>query len=731
MQKIAVFLEIKKEVNTKDLNTTLNSILLQTYENIKVFVVGDQKYLKQAGHMICQNCIKIIILNNKNQFKDIINDCITKYDIEYISIAKVGAVWHKDKIKTQYENILKKNSFVNICDYEIDNKINNIIFDNYFQIGEDFKLSGNPQKKSEEYFLRFFIYGNCFSIDLGLFKTTVFIDVISKLEKLDRDSFNFYVELVKKYSIDIVDEKLISIYNFDEYLPIFDERVEVYKNFFEGISDEFFLEAFKSRINNSNITNRTEKNIKYLKLEMYHRHCPRHYQKFRYEALNFLIKRDINKENDNDIKQLALAFNTDKYNLKDILNETNVGLFAKKLFETEIDRYKDIICKLKNKLKNKEKIKVLFTVTVPSMWKYESVYNTFSKDENYECTVLVVTAPSTFGEYRQKLLIDTFEEFKNQGYNVVCSFQEGKWIDVREEIKPDIIFYNMPYKTFGTDINLDRMYDSLTCYVNYGYYACETPTNYFNRLFHLKLWRNYLETDTHKKLMEKVSFSRENVIVSGYPTCEKIKRISIGSEKLNKRKKIIIAPHQTIDVDSPITFSNFLKYSDLFLEIPKMYKNDIEILFKPHPFLKRQLYNHKDWGVEKTDEYYKKLSEFENVVVAEGEYIDVFNESDAMILDSISFVIEYMYSGKPSIFLYKNEYIYDYFNELGQKSLENMYKGFTKSDIINFIENVVINNIDDMKEKRVKFYNEYLIPPKGMEVSKTIYNDINSILKGE
>ena len=43
---------------------------------------------------------------------------------------------------------------------------------------------------------------------------------------------------------------------------------------------------------------------------------------------------------------------------------------------------------------------------------------------------------------------------------------------------------------------------------------------------------------------------------------------------------------------------------------------------------------------------------------------------------------------------------------MGQKCLDHYYKAFNKEEICEFIENVVINDIDPMKNQRDKFLKE-------------------------
>jgi CDP-glycerol glycerophosphotransferase (TagB/SpsB family) len=150
--------------------------------------------------------------------------------------------------------------------------------------------------------------------------------------------------------------------------------------------------------------------------------------------------------------------------------------------------------------------------------------------------------------------------------------------------------------------------------------------------------------------------------------------------------------------------------------------------FKPHPMLKNNLYNHPDWGISLTEEYYRKWENLSNGQLEEGEYIDLFLNSDAIILDSISFMTEYIVTQKPTLFTIRDRSIYSKFNEFGILNFNLLYKtNQLEVDIINYIENI-INETDTMKNDRIDFINKYLTPPNNRTASENIYGEVEKII---
>ena len=106
-----------------------------------------------------------------------------------------------------------------------------------------------------------------------------------------------------------------------------------------------------------------------------------------------------------------------------------------------------------------------------------------------------------------------------------------------------------------------------------------------------------------------------------------------------------------------------------------------------------------------------------------GDYFDIFVNSDAIIHDCSSFVVEYLYTGKPCCFMAKKNYK-KIFSVLGKSCLKNYYLAFDKEQITDFIENVVINGNDKLKKKR-EIYAAKNLALNYPNVSKKILSEIS------
>jgi hypothetical protein len=389
------------------------------------------------------------------------------------------------------------------------------------------------------------------------------------------------------------------------------------------------------------------------------------------------------------------------------------------------------------KLKEKEKIKVSFFLIHESIWKYERVYQLLAADERFE--PLVVICPYTIhgDDNMYNEMNQAYTNFKAQGYNVVKTYNEQSdtWLDVKKEINPDIVFFTNPHKLTKPEYYINNFLDCLTCYVPYAFVVIHSLEMHYNQPFHNLLWRGFYETPVHLNFARKLAVNKgSNVSVTGYPGIDSLLDKDYKPEdpwKLKDRslKRIVWAPHHSIEGDgSGLDYSNFQAYCQFFLQFAQENKDRIQMAFKPHPLLRPKLYKNSNWGKARTDAYYAQWETLPNGLLNESEYIDLFLTSDAMIHDSASFVVEYLYTRKPVMFTVRDEAIASRFNKFGKLALSQLYHGKSEQEIVNFIDDVVIGCVDGMKNERMTFMDEHLIPLNNRMASENIYTEIKNAI---
>ncbi len=388
------------------------------------------------------------------------------------------------------------------------------------------------------------------------------------------------------------------------------------------------------------------------------------------------------------------------------------------------------------KLRKKDHVNVVFLPMSVAMWKYQNVYELLKKDKRFKVYVFLTPATTITKEHRITELqaMRRFFDERNMEY-IDYELEEGKpTVDIRSIVDPDILFYTQPYENV---INENRRFtlflDKLLCYSPYSFIPRNLDST-FNSTYMDLAWKLYYQTQLNKRFAEKLCANKgRNVVVSGYLISDDIRKASyqeVWKDKGRKKKRIIWAPHFTIiDEIGYYTASYFLEMAHFMQEIAVEYSDRVCFAFKPHPRLYSELCKHPEWGEEKTKAYYDFWRNNDNTQLETGDFIDLFHGSDAMIHDSGSFVVDYLYFNKPVLYDNPNiEGVKTTADEFGVKAYDMHYKMNKLLDIKLFIDDIVLGGNDPMLQERTEFYNTYLTPKDGKTVAQIIYDDIvNSI----
>ena len=305
-----------------------------------------------------------------------------------------------------------------------------------------------------------------------------------------------------------------------------------------------------------------------------------------------------------------------------------------------------------------------------------------------------------------------------------------KWLNIKKLYQPDIVFFTKPYKDTLPAYHIYNFQEALTLYLPYGINCINLFHNTYGLPFQALLWKFLVETEFQKHYAEIYEKSHgDNVEIVGALAEEKLmqkeyKVKDVWKPQEKKKKRIIWAPHHTVDY--LFNFSNFLNYCEDMLRLAEKYQEEIQVAFKPHPVLKFKLINL--WGQEQTEDYYNRWANLANGQIEQGDYIDLFKTSDAMIHDCASFTVEYLYAQKPVLFQIRDEKVKEEFNSFGQMCLEQHYLAYSIEETEKFIREVVIAGKDPKKQQREKFYKDYLYPKDGIMPSEKIFNILKNAL---
>lgn len=399
--------------------------------------------------------------------------------------------------------------------------------------------------------------------------------------------------------------------------------------------------------------------------------------------------------------------------------------------------YPSILKKRVNEVGQKDKIEVVFFAMNVAMWHYQGIYDLLSREERFNCHIVLTGARQYTPEQRSAVLKALRSFFDAQGIAYIdFDDQHDEGYDVKGKINPDIVFYPQPYDDqYVPDHSYFNFTSRLICYIPYAVNVVKDDRLLCDLPIHNLAWKVYCSLSNEKDMAARVARNHgRNWVVSGYHNLDKYlssEENDVWKIKDRSVKRLIWAPHFSILPISSLLprRSNFLWMSQLMLEIAEQYKVKLQIAFKPHPWLRDELYKYSDWDKERVDEYYDKWASLENTQLETEGFVDLFKTSDAMIHDCGSFTAEYLFVNKPVAFVSTDfERILDGHSEFGRTALEQHYIVHNEAQVREFIEHVVLDGEDPKQKQRNRFFNTVLRPNVSGTTSRFIVTDMKQSL---
>lgn len=363
--------------------------------------------------------------------------------------------------------------------------------------------------------------------------------------------------------------------------------------------------------------------------------------------------------------------------------------------------YSKTLNKIKEKHKNNQKIRVGFLVNENCKWNAENLYNLLEENNSFEPIILV----SLYNTRHQKkdMTKSSVEEnyifFANTGKRVIKVYDEKneKYLDIKN-FNIDILFYQQPWgldESQSIDITSK---DMLCCYFSYGIGILECSVNV--RPFHEKLFYYFVSDEETKKLFKKFEINKlNNMHVIGYPKLDIYNNLKPIQ---HKKKTIIYAPHHSYK--RGLRIGTFHKTGIKMLEFAKQNK-EYNWVFKPHPDLKEVLYKDKKYGKNFAENYYSEWDKI-GTVYDKGNYFEQFMQSDILITDCCSFLLEYMPTLKPIIRLERSRS--QKISPLGKILLKGMYRIRNFNKLYSLLTTLKNENEDNLLEQRKELTNNIL-----------------------
>jgi len=378
--------------------------------------------------------------------------------------------------------------------------------------------------------------------------------------------------------------------------------------------------------------------------------------------------------------------------------------------------------RIKTKIANGEKIKVLFLCHRPSVWgALKTAYEAFEKDPFFE--TMMVTLP-------QKDSVDStvyHDEGADQffsDYHPIRGFnpETKAFLDIKK-LHPDLVFYQQPY-----DVARNHAHrSSQVCkYAKIGYVSyfsifpealvdfavADTcyPRDFFRNISY------YFSQNTSEELYIHDMFKKTGVLTvrtfkTGYPKYDHLEIYQHANSSVwtsaerSGRFRIMWTPRWTTNENN----CHFFDYKDFWIQYCKDNPH-VDFIFRPHPQSWIEWKNTGEFSEEQQQLFRISVDAVSNMTIDETkDYLPAFYSSDCLVSDMSSILYEYILTGKPIIYCEKNGTINTYQREsnIGRA----FYWAESWQDVLVHLNNIE-KGFDPLKEYRENYIkSEFMIDP--------------------
>lgn len=371
-------------------------------------------------------------------------------------------------------------------------------------------------------------------------------------------------------------------------------------------------------------------------------------------------------------------------------------------------------------------LRILFLVPHVALFDaYASVYAAMEADDGFEPEILAFRRQDVPHDVTEA---ETRAFFAERGLRAhVVGFDGADEVPQIDPDAYDVLFYTLgslaypePYRIEATSPHF------LTCYLAYGVLLANQPELQFGQEGHHSAWRLYAGTRRdlffyrqHQRRM------RTNARLTGYPKFD-LYRPQAAQAAEGARPTVIWAPHWTIGLIYPgLNMGLFDKICMEMLAIIDEFP-DIDFVYRPHPNLPHALATTTFMNADSYAIYLDMLRSRPNCQLElGGDNIARFGRSAAMITDSVSFLAEYLPTGRPLLFLDRPDRAR--LNDQGERVAALHVQGRDAADIRRFIADVVVKGENPRAEERAAALADLFLPnPEG--AARSILADLRSTL---
>jgi hypothetical protein len=325
-----------------------------------------------------------------------------------------------------------------------------------------------------------------------------------------------------------------------------------------------------------------------------------------------------------------------------------------------------------------KRIKVVFLVLYFEAWdSLAEVYRLMLNDERFEPTVISIPRKLTGDEtYHDEAKVSEFLSKANVEHLRFDFEDSAEGLNRLRELAPDYLFINYPWqRNYQPFYRVDRLVEfTRVCYVPYySLPLVEEPgsegiaPHLFTQRSHQLASFVFAQDAEMLEAYAGTDRSNAHVFHVGSPKLDALVEVARNSHNVwplhqhepagllahqkARPRRLVWAPHHSYGPNW-LNFGTFAKVYEAFLRFASRHP-EIDVVLRPHPFLFGTLVDRQVISAEILNQWLERWNHLPNTHIdVEGNYAALFEATDLLISDGISFLGEYpLVTGRAGIFI--------------------------------------------------------------------------------
>lgn len=350
-------------------------------------------------------------------------------------------------------------------------------------------------------------------------------------------------------------------------------------------------------------------------------------------------------------------------------------------------------------------VRVTFFFQVPDTWPiWATVWEIMSQDSRVDAKI--VCMPFIHDEDGVEARMRSFLAERD------LPFVHHSAYDLEADA-PDVVFFQNPYDSTRPEEYAAHRLAALGIRLAYIPYCLDMVGGPDNLRWQYDLdlqrlaWRIFARSPRHGRMFAKYCRAgNAHVVVTGHPKYDRFAQGVLAArtgpiaEALGGRRAVLWTPHFSIEEGG---WSTYLQYGETILSAFEA-RSDLALIIRPHPLFFPRL---RKVGVldEAGERAFRERLKASGMILDEsGDYAEAFACSEALMADAGSFLLEYLPTEKP--ILYLDQPLGPGLNDEGSV-VQGYYQVNGEADVRDFID-MVARGEDPLKDRRLAQIKEFI-----------------------